>query len=289
MLALRAIVCASAGDDNPSNRRVAMAAWLPGAHVDAVLELKETAHAIGVDVVAHRRAAELDCVFEHGAQSKTQPLQFGFGQPASAAAGPDSGTEEAFVRVDVADTCKQRLVEQRRFDGELAASKQGGKVIGVNGERFFTCPLKTVYASELAKLETAESARIDEANFATALQRQARMGVVRHRTVGSGNQEAAGHAKMHNPLGVRFCCAHFATAHQRVTGRKAEFADNMFAGAMYREDGAAFESFRLLGRRCLEWLGVAAEPCFDDAVSADAGVDAECNGLHFRKFRHGSL
>ena len=86
MLALGTVMRASTSHDNPSNRRVAMPAWLTGAHVNAVLELEKSAHAVGIYVVADGRAAELDCVLKHGAQTQAQALQFGLGEAASAAA-----------------------------------------------------------------------------------------------------------------------------------------------------------------------------------------------------------
>jgi hypothetical protein len=48
---------ASSCDDNPLDRIAAGYAWLAGALIDAMLQLKEAAHAIGIDVVGHRRTA----------------------------------------------------------------------------------------------------------------------------------------------------------------------------------------------------------------------------------------
>ena len=50
--------------------------------------------------------------------------------------GADAGAEEGFVGVDVADAVEQGLVEQRGFDGGLAAAEEGDEVFEGDGEGF---------------------------------------------------------------------------------------------------------------------------------------------------------
>jgi hypothetical protein len=51
---------ASSCDHNTLDRIAAGYAWLAGALIDAMLQLKEAAHAVGIDVVGERRTAALD-------------------------------------------------------------------------------------------------------------------------------------------------------------------------------------------------------------------------------------
>jgi len=60
----------------------------------------------------------------------------------------------------------------------------------------------------------------------------------------------------------------------------------VLASTVYVENYAAFETFGEQRRGSLERLRVAAEPGFDDAVAADTGVDAACDGLYFRQLGH---
>ena len=57
VLALWTVMCAPAGKQNAADGCAALAAGLAGAQVDAMLELEETADAVGVDIIGDRRAA----------------------------------------------------------------------------------------------------------------------------------------------------------------------------------------------------------------------------------------
>ena len=54
LLALRAVVCAPAGNKNPSDRRPAPAAGQTRPQIHAVHQLKKAAHPVGVNVIGHR-------------------------------------------------------------------------------------------------------------------------------------------------------------------------------------------------------------------------------------------
>ena len=60
----------------------------------------------------------------------------------------------------------------------------------------------------------------------------------------------------------------------------------MFAGSVNSENRAADEFPGLAGARRLEGLRKAAKPNFNDAIAADALVDAASDRLYFRQFRH---
>ena len=111
------------------------------------------------------------------------------------------------------------------------------------------------------------------------------MGVGSDRTFRGGDEQAAGHAEMDDPLGIRFA----ASSPPRAAACNAQFADNVLAGAMDGEDGAAFKASGLACGRGFEGLAVAAEPGFDDPVAAHARVDSAGNGFYLRQLGHRSI
>ena len=144
VLALRTVVRTPASDQNGSAagqrmRRMGVpqtAAGLPGAQVDAVLELEESAHAVRVDIIGNRGAAQADGMLKNaaGGPGARRSSSARVRRPA-ARPGPDAGAEEAFVGIDVAHAGEQGLVEQGGLDGKLPAAKEGGEVIAADGER----------------------------------------------------------------------------------------------------------------------------------------------------------
>jgi hypothetical protein len=117
---------ASSHNDSP-DQAAAIATRLTGALVNAMLELEESAYTFGVDVVRDGRAAEADGVFQNFPQRHAQSLQFSPGELSGSASWANAGAEEAFVRIDIAHTCEQRLVQQRRLDCELSSAKERGE------------------------------------------------------------------------------------------------------------------------------------------------------------------
>ena len=63
----------SSQQDAP-DRRLAAAAGKAGALVDAVLQLEEAAHAVGVHIIGDRRTAQPDGVLQNLAQGQPQPF-----------------------------------------------------------------------------------------------------------------------------------------------------------------------------------------------------------------------
>ena len=100
------------------------------------------------------------------------------------------------------------------------------------------------------------------------------MGVDRAGHVGIGDEKAAGHAEVHDPLdGIAF-------------GLGSEVEDDVLADAADALDGAAGERFGHGSRRRLHGLSLAREPDLFDVVAADAGVDAIGYGFNFGEFGH---
>lgn len=127
---------AAAGEGDALDGCAADAAGFAGALVDPVAELKEAAHAVCVDVIGDRGAAELDRLFEDCDEASAQLGEFVAREACGLARGANAGAEEGFVSVDVADAVQQGLVEQRGFDGRLAVMEERDEVLERDGERF---------------------------------------------------------------------------------------------------------------------------------------------------------
>ncbi len=281
MLAFGAEMGATASQQGAADGGGAFAAGLAGSEVDAVLKLEKAFNSVGVDVIGDRGAAELDGMEEDLFEGDAEGLEARGSDAPGAEGGADAGGEERLIGVDVADAGEKRLVEQCGLDGELAAFEESTELFAANGKRVESCRGKFLSAGfarvgcELAKFEAAEAAWVHEAQLATRCELQAGVGVRRHFAVRGGDEQAASHAEVDNPL----CCV-------RRTCRGAELADDMLAGAMDRSNSPSDESARLMQARGLEGLRNSAEPGFGDAVASDAFVDAAGDGFNFRKFRH---
>jgi hypothetical protein len=102
---------------------------------------------------------------------------------------------------------------------------------------------------------------------------------------------ATGELRAWSPGGGRSCRDGQSTGRQvgGGCGRRPKFADDVFSGAMHRNEHAAFKTLCLAGARCFEGLAVAPEPRLNDAVAAHTLVDAASYGFHFGQFGHSSI
>ena len=191
---------ASACEENSANWCAASAAGLTCPQVDAMLQLEETAHSVGVDIIRNRGAAEADGMLQHGLQRRSQAFQFGPGQPAGTPARTDAGAEQALIGVDVAYAGEEGLVEEGRFDGHLSAAKECCKLVRANGERLFASSAKGCVVREIYQFQAAKAARVNEANLAAAGQGETGMSVTGYGPGGGGYEETTGHAEVNDPL-----------------------------------------------------------------------------------------
>ena len=89
-----------------------------------MFELEESPDALRVHVVRDRRAAQPDGMLQHLEKRQAQTLEIGPGQTPRRFSRPDARAEQAFVGIDISHSRQQRLVQQRRLDGQRAAAKQ---------------------------------------------------------------------------------------------------------------------------------------------------------------------
>jgi hypothetical protein len=272
-------VGAAASNDDALDWRLADAAGLAGAGVDAVFELEEASDAVGVDVVGDGGAPELDGVFEDVAEGVAETGELGAGEATGVPTRADAGAEECFVGVDIADAVEERLVEQGGLDGGLATAKEADEVFKGDLEGLFAWAGVAVSGGDLVggeDGEAAEAAGVDEAELVAAREAEDGVRVRWDGDLGVGDEEAAGHAEMDEELGV-FCGAVFAAG---------EIYDDCFADAVDALDAGADKGFDDAFGRGLEGLGFVAGPDFGDGLAMNAGVDAIGDGFDLGKFGH---
>jgi len=95
--------------------------------------------------------------------------------------GADSGTEEALICVDVADTVQERLVEQGCFDGRLAVAEELDEAFECDGEGFGAWAF--VEGLRCDQGDAAEAAWIDETDLAVVVEMKDRVRMGWHRYI----------------------------------------------------------------------------------------------------------
>src|SRR5580692_12482942 len=134
-LAVGTVMRTASANHAAGDGRFADVARFARALVYAMLQLKKTAAAVGVNVIIHARAAELDGLSQHVAQAEAQHFHLRTSHTRGAARGPHSSAKQRFIGIDISHTVQQLLVEQRAFDWRVASGKERGKIITVDGER----------------------------------------------------------------------------------------------------------------------------------------------------------
>jgi hypothetical protein len=268
----------SAGDEDASDGGCAAAAGLAGALIHAVLDLERAGVSVGVDVIGDRRATQADGVTKNVKEGEAETFELGAGKAAGAAGGADAGAEEALVGVNVAYTSEQRLIKKGCLDGQAPAAEESGEGLRRDLERLGSRRDELLSAGEVAKLEAAEAARIDEAQLVSAGQGEADMGVAGEGGAGFFHQQLAGHAQVDDPLSVWKCLPWLSGG--------VELEDDVLAAAMDGEDAGSLEALGLAGGRRFEGLTMAAEPGLGDSVAAQAHIHAAGDGFDFGELGH---
>ena len=190
-------------DHRAADRGPADQAGLPGSPVDAVLELEEAGHPVGVHVVGDRGAAQSDGFPEDCLEGGVEAAQLVAGEAACHSDRADSGAEEGLVGVDVPNAVEEPLVEQGGLDGEASTTEEGGEVLDGDGEGLAARALKASLSvgGEIQR-EAAEAAGVHEAKFTARAKVEDRVSVRWDGDIGRGDKQTSSHAEVDDPLGL---------------------------------------------------------------------------------------
>ena len=155
----------STGEQNAPDRGLAAATGLVGPKVDAVFELEETSHSVGIHVVRDRRTTQPDGLLQNLAEREPEAFKFNSAKAACVAARPDAGVKEAFVGINVTHTGKQALIEQGGLDRQAPSPEESGELLRRDGERLGAGRDKSRLPIQTQKLKPAKAAWVNKAQL----------------------------------------------------------------------------------------------------------------------------
>src|SRR5882724_5798127 len=124
LLTLRTIMTASTGDYHPLDGRLTNEARFAFPAIDSVLQLEKALFAVRVHVVGHRGTAERDRLPQHFLDSQVKATQILAPKRRCPPPRPDCRPEQRLIRIDVAHSTQQLLIEQGALNGRFAATEQ---------------------------------------------------------------------------------------------------------------------------------------------------------------------
>ncbi len=226
-------------------------------------------------------------MLQNSSQSLPQFFQLHARQSSRFAPRTDSGSEQAFIRVDVAHARQQRLIQKSCLDRQLPPAKQLSKLLGRNRKR-----LRSGTREAIAFCPRSRNSSLPNRRGST--KRNSRPLASVSRACVCFATGASGVVTSRRPVMPR-CTIHCAAMPFCSAGRsplaavsdcELQFNDNMLAGAMDRENPALPQSRGLPAGRVLEGFAMRPEPRIHNPVSAHARIHAACDRFHFGQFRH---
>ena len=267
-------VTAAASHEDAANSCSTAEATFPFAPVGTVAKLKLAGEPPGVHEVRNGRATEADGIAQNPPNGTVQQGDLSRGERGGVAGRMDASAPQAFVGINVAETPKDTLVEEKRLDhcpapGEALPEVGQGGFQGVEAE-LTENTAQRVFGQQS---QTAEAARVCVAKLPAIIQGKASMSVGTKRFSSRAETQIAGHAEMHQqrvPLTavrlqpVCFCGGHKAQKHKLAI---AFNGFNALAGEMALED-----------RRVVHEVGLPQADGDDPAARQD-GAEAAHNGF----------
>src|ERR1700687_3778988 len=166
MLAARAVIGRSLSLRDTADQGTADTAGPASAFVGVKSLAKIAGIAVGTDVIAQRGTAGANGRPQRRAHRTYQASAIGARQAPRAAPGTDTGAEQGFAGVDVADAGDQPPVHQHLLDGGTARARDSMQIIGIElsfeglgRERAQQLVLRRIIAGVV---QAAESARVVE-------------------------------------------------------------------------------------------------------------------------------
>lgn len=194
-LAFRAEITAAASDNHAANFRAASVATKPFATVRAMMKLVLTRLTQGIEKIGDRRATHGDSVLQDLAQSFVKKHELGCAQARTEARRMNFCAPKTFVGIDIANSAKKTLIEEKGFDASAARAGLLDEVLRTDEEGIRAKRAEFVRERSFRKIsETAEAAGIGVTQLARVVESQAHMRVLRAWLCGGLGRYLAGHA-----------------------------------------------------------------------------------------------
>src|SRR5438105_249763 len=101
-----------------------------------MLQLKKSFFAFMVNVITDRRTAQRDCFMKNFLQCRVQLAKLLARNRSYSPARPNSGAEERFIGIDVANAAQQLLVQQCALYRRLAAAEELNEAVDLRLQWF---------------------------------------------------------------------------------------------------------------------------------------------------------
>jgi hypothetical protein len=139
-LAARAEVAAPPRHDHTSNFFFAANAGFSFALVDAMADLKSSAVAVGIHVVRNRRAFQPDRSRQDFTNRAMERGKLRLCESCGDARRMNPRAEQAFIRIYIAHSAQDALIEQKGFDARAARAESRAKFFQCNFQRLRSEP-----------------------------------------------------------------------------------------------------------------------------------------------------
>lgn len=193
---------AAPGEEKTANRRATATARQAGPQIHAMLDLEEAGLAFGIHVIRDRGSSQTDGMLKNLAQGRAEAFELGPGEAAGHTAGTYTRAKQALVGIDVSHTCQQGLVQKRSFDGETATPEKSYEGLRGNVEGFRSRTEEGVLTIKVLERQPTEAARVHEAKLEAGGEGEARVGVGGEGGGWVGDEQAASHSKVDDPLSI---------------------------------------------------------------------------------------
>ena len=200
-LAAGAKVAAPARDDHAADDCFASKTRLSVALVDAVAELEIAALAFGIDVVRNGRAARTDGFLQYAADCAMQRQKLLRRKVFRDAGRVQAGSEQAFIRVDVAYPPQNFLIEQQRLDSSAPRPKALAKFIRADFQWLFSeRPRKFRQSRFRQKKHAAKTSNIRVTQLVAIVENKKNMRVGRNGIGGMNYSQLSRHSQVNDEV-----------------------------------------------------------------------------------------
>ena len=240
-------------------------------------DLKFSRLAFRIHVIGNRRPAQTNRLVQHAAHDSVQPVYLPFVQICAEPPRMYSRAPQALVRIDIAHSAQNALIEQQRFDVRAPRTKHRAKFLLRRFQRVETQLAQHALVRRIREhRHSAKAANIRVTKFPAVIQRENHMRVRRNGNFRQAGHDLSGHTEVNQKR--RFVFA-------SVRGFKLN--EDKFAVTPNGDDAAAWE-LQLQRGRIVDEIRLA-QADVQDAPARQYCTQTANDRFDFRQLRHISI